>query len=357
MPLRALIDGRDLVAPLLDETEWDDLRAEVKAKRVALSFPCCDAAACPRVSKPGTRHFFHRRANGCSSAGETFQHLWAKAEIVRACADAGWAAQTEVAGDGWRADVLASRGNAKVAFEVQWSPQDEETCRFRQQRYGAVGIRGCWLYRGETPSPAERELPIFRLVPDKETVALVELAGRRFGVREFATSLLGGKVRYSATRNARLRVSFVDYRCWNCKRPAHIYYAQQQSRCGHSLSWSTAEGWEDADGFDPAVLNLVRGWLAAEGSSSGIKLGAIKTRHSKTLASSYLSFGCPHCNRIFGNFFIRSDLLDAMVEDYHVARIETEVSALGLDGRQPHWCFPEDGESHCGGEVRQQAAA
>ena len=62
MPLRALIDGRDLVAPLLDETEWDDLRAEVKAKRVALSFPCCDTAAYPRVSKLGTRNVAVRRS-------------------------------------------------------------------------------------------------------------------------------------------------------------------------------------------------------------------------------------------------------------------------------------------------------
>ncbi len=112
-----------------------------------------------------TRHFVHQRANGCSGSGETFQHLWAKAEVLHACADAGWQASTEVSGDGWRADVLASRGSARVAFEVQWSSQDEDAFGFRQKRYAVDGIRGCWLFRGEVPSPAQRELPIFVLRP------------------------------------------------------------------------------------------------------------------------------------------------------------------------------------------------
>jgi hypothetical protein len=354
MPLRALIDGRDLVAPLLDDSEWDSLRSEVKRKSVSLSLPCCDATAFPRVSKLGTRHFFHQRAHGCSGAGETFQHLWAKTEIVRACADAGWDAQTEVAGNGWRADVLATPGSARVAFEVQWSPQDEQTCRLRQQRYEADGIRGCWLYRGDTPSPAERELPIFRLVSEKETVAQVELGGQHHGVREFASLLLGGKVRYSATARAYLRVSFVDYPCWKCKLPAHIYYAQELSRCGRYLGWDSAGQWHDADEFNPAVVNLVKQWLAGGGSDAGIKLGAIKKRYSKTVDQRYLSFGCPHCDAIFGNFFIRNDLLDAILDDYHVARIESEGQAIG--GRQGHWCFPQDKRSYCG-EVSTEAAA
>lgn len=192
MPLRALIDGRDLVAPLLDDVEWEELRADVRAKRVALGLPCCATCAFPRVSKLGTRHFVHRRANGCSGSGETFQHLWTKAEVLHACAESGWEAQAEVAGDGWRADVLATRGEARIAFEAQWSPQEEEGSRFRQERYAADGIRGCWLSRGDAPAPARRELPIFRLRPDAEQVAVVELGGRSYGVREFVGLLLGG---------------------------------------------------------------------------------------------------------------------------------------------------------------------
>lgn len=351
MPLRALAHDHELVAPLLDEVEWETLRADVRSKRVALALPCCAASAFPRISKLGTRHFVHRRANGCAGAGETFQHLWAKAEILRACAEAGWEARTEVAADGWRADVLASRGGAKVAFEVQWSAQDEEAFGFRQQRYASDSIRGCWLFRGEVPSPARRELPIFALRAHLDDLAVVELAGRTFGVREFVALLLGGRVQYRSTLVARLRVSFVDMNCWRCKRPAHIYYAQHWSRCGHTLGYAfPAEPHDTVDEFNPQVRALVQRWLAGEGRSAGIKVGAIKPRHSRTLETSYLSFGCPHCDALFGDFFVRGAALDALVDDYAVARFEVEAPAIGLEGRQSHWCLPADTRFYCNPE-------
>jgi competence protein CoiA len=255
MPLRALLSGRDVVAPLLDDADWASLRADVKAKRLVLDLPCCDASAFPRVSKLGTRHFVHRRGAGCPGSGETFQHLWLKAEILAACEQAGWPAKPEVAAEGWRADVLASRERKRIAFEVQWSRQDDPTIRFRQERYAADGIRACWLYRGDPPAPPSRELPVFRLVPDDEQVAVVALGGGSYGVREFVGLLLGGHVRFSETQTVRLRVSFIEMDCWRCHRTAHIFFARQHSRCGwepDSLRYG------DVDEFDPALLALVR---------------------------------------------------------------------------------------------------
>jgi len=228
MPLRALLSGRDLVAPLLEDAEWGTLRSDVKAKRASLELPCCGGSAFPRLSKLGTRHFVHRRSDGCPGSGETFQHLWLKAEIVSACAEAGWSAQPEVAGEGWRADVLASREAGRVAFEVQWRRQEEPATRFRQERYAADGIPACWLYRGEPPAPS-RELPVFQLVPDDEQLALVRLSDRSHGVREFIRLLLAGQVRFSGTQMVRTRVSFIEMDCWSCHKLAHIYFVREQA--------------------------------------------------------------------------------------------------------------------------------
>jgi len=358
MPLRALIDGRDLLGPVMADSEWETLRADVRAKRATLSLPCCDVSAFPRVSKLGTRHFVHRRSGGCPGSGETFQHLWLKAEILAACAAAGWQAQPEAASDGWRADVLASRGGAHAAFEVQWSRQDAEISRFRHDRYAADGIRAYWLYRGEALAPATRELPIFQLQPDEEQVAVVEHAGQRYGVRKFVGLVLGGKVRFSARLTARLRVSFIEMDCWKCHKPAHIFYAQQWSRCGHELAYEFSREREDTlDRFEPQVLALVRTWLAGAGRAAGIRLGAIKERYSRTMESSYLSFGCPHCDALFGDWFVREVVMEAVLYDQAVASFEAELPAFGLEARQGHWCLPADGFAYCDAQAGEQQAA
>lgn len=344
MPLRAQLSGRDLVAPLLDDAEWEALRADVKAKRAVLALPCCDATAFPRVSKLDTRHFVHRRGAGCPGSGETFQHLWLKAEILAACQQAGWPVQPEVAGEGWRADVLASRDRSRIAFEVQWSRQDDPTTRFRQDRYAADGIRACWLYRGNPPSPPSRGLPVFQLVPDDEQVAVVQVGGRSYGVREFVGLLLAGRVRFSETQTVRLRVSFIEMDCWKCHRPAHIFFARQHSRCGWNPDSLRYGG---VDEFDPALLALVRQWLAGEGRGASVELGEIKPRYSRTMETSYTSFGCPHCNAIFGDWFVREAVMEAHLYDQEVAGFDVERPALGMAGTQGHWCLPTDGVSYC----------
>jgi hypothetical protein len=349
MPLRAVIDGSDVIAPLVADDEWSALRGRVRQKTAAVVLPCCEAGAFLRASKLGTKHFVHRRAAGCAGGGETYQHLWAKAEVVHACVEAGWNVATEVAGDGWRADVLASRGTARVAFEVQWSAQADEDALARQTRYRDAGIRGCWLFRGDPPMPARRDLPMFAVRPDGEQVAIIKHAGRIHPLRQFVSTLLAGKVRFSGRAIARLRVSFVEMDCWRCHRRGHVYYAQQLSCCGHEIGFALASEPRDSgvDPLQPEVIAVVRNGLAGAGRGSGIALGAIKKRYSRTVESSYLSFGCPHCDALFGDWFVREAVLDAAIDDYACARFEVERPMLGGADVQGHWCLPPDGSSYC----------
>jgi len=55
MPLRATLNGQDLLAGDLDASAW----AVLKSQRAALRMPCCGARAIMRVSKLGLRHFAH----------------------------------------------------------------------------------------------------------------------------------------------------------------------------------------------------------------------------------------------------------------------------------------------------------
>jgi len=85
MPLRAFFAGRELLAPLMSDEEWLNL----KAQRPKVRLCCCDSTGYLRTSKLGTKHFVHGKNRICNWAPETWQHLLAKTEIVRVCQQFG----------------------------------------------------------------------------------------------------------------------------------------------------------------------------------------------------------------------------------------------------------------------------
>lgn len=49
-----------------------------------------------------------------------------------------------------------------------------------------------------------------------------------------------------------------------------------------------------------------------------IRIGLIKPRYSKTVRESYPSFGCAFCDSIFGDYFVRKEM---MKSEYHTERL------------------------------------
>ena len=183
MPLSALANGAVVIAPLVSQAAWDGLAASVRRGETELVIGACGHPARMRRSKLGTQHFFHRRPEACGTAPESPAHLQAKAQIVLGCQAAGWDVETEARGAEWRADVLASRGRHRVAFEVQLSRQSWEETVARTKRYEQSGIRACWLLRHyPMKTPVTKEIPAFHIVrrdivPDRTSPFGKEIVG------------------------------------------------------------------------------------------------------------------------------------------------------------------------------------
>ena len=163
MPLRCVDDyGKAIEAHACTQEEWIALRGQTRIHR-HLMMPCCKAQAIPKTSKLGIRFFAHKARVNCLWKPETEVHRCIKGLALEAARRAGWNAQTEVSGhtpDGerWTADVLARKGAAKIAIEVQWSGQtDDETLR-RQRKYRQSGVTGVWLLR-QPGFPISEDLP------------------------------------------------------------------------------------------------------------------------------------------------------------------------------------------------------
>lgn len=345
MPLKAFNGSTPLIAPLVSDESWDAIRDDIKQKRLTLRFACCDSDCYARESKLGTRHFVHKRGADCGAVGETLEHLLAKSLVALGVRDAGWNVDVEAEGDGWRADVLAERKSIRVAIEVQWSAQTLEETMARQERYEQADIRCAWLFRRLPKGMKQtKELPAFKLdFADRQEPKVDGVP-----LRSFASALLNRKVKFcertKAAQTQRLTISFYPYECWKCKRSCHAFQVANEAMAVLSVHDVGIAYLGDAfpNGADccSEALEIARR-TKSDDEGNPLLLGQIKNRYSRTINRSYLSQGCPHCDAIFGDHYLGTELL------YRTPVLTQEFVAhipKSFDVEQPHWCYSETRE-------------
>ena len=187
MPFSCMSETHVIFSEDYSSSEWEDLKLRIMHGTLSLTLPCCNAKASLRSGLSRRQHFAHLPGESCKSDSwsdysgdqlrrksgncESLDHQRVK-EIVKEIAErAGWSAQTEFegkspSGDRWTADVFAEKGEFKIVFEIQVSPQQFSYYRIRQQRYRESGIKCVWL-SGVTPEFSDEEIPIFELSKSK----------------------------------------------------------------------------------------------------------------------------------------------------------------------------------------------
>jgi competence protein CoiA len=98
--------------------------------------------------------------------------------------------------------VLAYKGEAKVAIEIQWSPQTNEESLNRQERYRQSGVRCLWLFR---PSgfPVSKDFPAARVSGDLTRGFKVHLGCQEMPVDEFLDAVFAKRFRYGIPLGAK----------------------------------------------------------------------------------------------------------------------------------------------------------
>ncbi|MGJ7512672.1 competence protein CoiA [Variovorax sp. GT1P44] len=225
MPLRATSGEANLHAFDYDEDQWAALKSSYRA--LSLAMPCCGRGAIPKTSTLGNHFFAHSRRGPCTSAPESAQHLYCKQLIAEAAKAAGWTVTTErpgacPQGEEWIADVFCEQGNAKIAFEVQMSPQTHEETLRRQRRYRESGVRGAWFHaprKSDYTVHSDKETPSF-VLRAVEVGKPPAVKGFPANLPEFVTALLSKRVTWEAPEFSRtLYVEFMEDACWACQKP------------------------------------------------------------------------------------------------------------------------------------------
>lgn len=267
--------------------------------------PCCSSPVTLKRSPRSTQFFAHRAVGNCSSTPETEVHLLLKRVAVEAARANGWDATTEVAGtshsgEPWKADVLAQKGNQKVAVEIQWSSQTNDETLRRQERYADSGVRCLWLLR-QPGFPVMPELPAARIAGTTEEglLALIPTGGQEqtLPIEEFLDAAFNRRLRFgvpvSFAANVSIRAGYID--CWNrsCGARTRIITGIDVAFGPYRYGFSVPELNEYPDLFE-----VVRNCLPND-----LGIGAIKRRYSNTQERAYLSNGCIRCDRLVGEFF------------------------------------------------------
>ncbi len=342
MPLKALLDGQPLLAPLLGDTAW----AELYFQRHRLALPCCPDRAVQMRGGAGTtriQHFSHAPAPTCRFRGETMTHLRAKVAIARACADAGWAVDIEHAEADWRADVLAERGGARVAFEAQWSRQTLAETERRQERYRAAGVRGCWFVRypphdvcppdGAHAPVARHDLPLFVLAHDRESDAdRVRVEQRSYALGPVVGALLAGRIAFRAHRTFRgahaLDLTFYDKACPSCGTASRLYgLAAHAGTAAHASCGGRVLLWSDAL-YHPDIVRAARRVFAEAHPPDTPALAGVEP---------HTGFRCPTC---------RARIAPFRANGYGPAAMTLPARVFftrPLCDPYPHWCYPQEG--------------
>jgi Competence protein CoiA-like family len=340
VPLLALVDGLRTVSTLLSDEQWRALQADVRAGRRSASFPYCGTPAYLRTSKLGIRHFAHRNVSDCPDhPKETGQHLLAKNIIMHAARAAGWDADTEVRGVGWVADVLARHGERTVAFEVQWSSQTRAEFERRQARYAADGVDGVWFTRYERSVPYPcRDLPIFQVV-FAEGGPTVVVNRRTLAMADTVAALLGGRIGFrdhvATGQPAALRVACFEYGCYRCDVVSLIWDVEGESLtglCGTAVELESGPIWARER---PEASDAVRSRPVAEATGLGVTPANLGPRYSRTAGGSYTAFSCPGCGALFGDWFLRSYMIEARMQD---AGLDLTIPRGHDRLPLPHWC-------------------
>jgi hypothetical protein len=349
MPLRAQLDGDSLDAALLSEAQWQSLKGSRSLRML-----CCDAPAYRRTSQLGTRHFAHSPGSHCGAEGESEEHLAAKAEIVRACHEIGWDALSEYVGDKWRADVYATLGRHRLAFEIQWSTQTLEVTRERHAAYG-TDVKCCWLFKRLPSLIPEMALPMFRLsltdsvfhVTIGESPLTADdcgfVAGRTVTLQEFVEARLQGRIRFSNQRSLVVReVQLVvhEVQCSRCDALYDVFYPREiiRSNCGAERDCFALDSLMGNPPPERPIDDLHNALLNPRGIES---MFASELKHLRISIKPCRSrcgcwFGCPECDALYEKILCLSD----QATDQPFCSKNLPCSERLQD---PHWCLPLNG--------------
>lgn len=324
MPLRAFAETGPLNAFEYDTERWAELKGSYK--RLGLHMPCCQMPAIPKTSTRGNFFFAHARVGECTTADESPEHLYCKFLVAKAAHEAGWQVTTErpghtPSGEAWIADVFCEKGTAKVALEIQMSPQTDEETLARQGRYKQSGVRGAWFFghKGRTGTNFfNRDTPAFSM--RRFFVGEVPVIERfNLELPAFVQAMLQKRVSWHVPKYVKpLYVEYLQDICWACKKPVKQVIEHLVGKAGAETDVLSPETFYEGRWHEPnytvsSISNMLEKLQSdisnEELEGAGLNLvGRQDVINGKAVRFPFCNL-CLHCRAPQNNFYLARTIL------------------------------------------------
>jgi len=360
MPLRCTnSSGETLLAFTYGAESWKAL-SNANREDKHLAMPCCGRQVVVKTSHAGTRFFAHARRADFICPAESEDHLLAKEIVAKAALSAGWQAETEVLlqPQGAVADVLASSGKRRVAFEIQCSGQNEADTKRRHRTYERAGVRALWLFK-QAGYPRWKEVPAFRIVRAAGTRVFdvwvwreghnykkVSQPAQSVPLDEFIRGALLGRLKWRPAIGLKvpLHAHVSNVRC----RRGHqgpalrlIEFGIEEVLPGHASARVSVQAFNER----PEVLRTpaVRKFLEAHGLALHFGVSNWTLRRYQDNFHRYVYASCSTCGELIGQSEIGDSGSPRVLATGHSVRLSEEYvdSIPGLSGQLSRWWFAQ----------------
>lgn len=330
--------------------DWITLKED---KRSSFKMSCCNTPAILKTSKLGTQFFSHKAKptdTDCSSGGETAEHIHIKYLVSKTLFKCGWDVEVEKRGvsskgEEWIADIYATKARAKIAIEVQWSPQAFIETKRRQLVYKNSGVRGLWLLRSGSMKHRDaitgdylyktKDVPVFSVYKNKKEASSPYqvfnvnkedteegLIYDRFepialDLEDFISKMVSSQIKFypKYSRTTELFLKIIKQKCWACKRSMNSVAEVGYRNTNYGVVYEDRHHSGHITDYDRSTIQIIN-----DNFSQDYGFAPLKSMYSKTAGGNFISNSCPHCGSLMGNFFTDQAFIEAR---YHNRVIQT----------------------------------
>ena len=223
------------------------------------------------------------------------------AAVLQICENKGWKYKKYYKANGWKADILISTENRSVAISA-FNSSASATKSLPQ-----ISVEGLTWY-GLILSTKKDDisgLSCFRLHRNEDAMEVV-VAENNVSLESFIKKALENKIEHlTKAKITAVDVLFERVECYFCHEPHFIHYVRYLiDEKGKKRDLAYVDDYDLPDlRFGEEILEVIKYYIDSH-PEKGIVMGEVKKRYSRTMEQSYMSFGCPKCDGILGDFYL-----------------------------------------------------